>query len=287
MAGPGLRIEASPSEAARFGLSMARVSVGVDVPLSGAEYSRVQAELAEAIARLDEDLLIVRYPAGAMALGAVVGSAGRRVIPAGALTYWGASAEDIPEDSTGTLDVVSAHELSMSGTSHGAITQMLNDVVADSFAGYGNHYLANPLIDADAALAGYQEWARRSLANHGRDVLILRHGSEPLGVATMAQSLDGSSHLEVLLAGLVSAAQGRGRYATLLAACAREARVRDVARLIISTQAHNVRVQRAWARAGLRPFAAIETVHAISRALSTTLSMSRGQKGEVTFSREA
>jgi hypothetical protein len=30
---------------------------------------------------------------------------------------------------------------------------------------------------------------------------------------------------------------------------------------------HNVRVQRAWARFGLRPFAAVETVHLVDRAL--------------------
>jgi GNAT superfamily N-acetyltransferase len=66
---------------------------------------------------------------------------------------------------------------------------------------------------------------------------------------------------------MISAAQGRGRYAVLLAACAAEAHRRGLSRLIISTQVHNVRVQRAWARLGLRPFAAIETVHAVRRNL--------------------
>jgi GNAT superfamily N-acetyltransferase len=139
---------------------------------------------------------------------------------------------------------------------------MVADAVADSFAGYGNHYLANPLLDSAAALAGYQEWARRSLSGE-RDALVLVGSGRPIGVATLVGSHDGTSHLEVLLAGLVSAAQGRGSYAVLLTACADEARQRGLSRLIISTQVHIVRVQRAWARLGLRPFAAVETVHAV------------------------
>jgi ribosomal protein S18 acetylase RimI-like enzyme len=139
-------------------------------------------------------------------------------------------------------------------------------VVAASFAGYGNHYLANPLLDPAAALAGYQEWARLTVSAHPEDVLLLRRGGQVIGVATCHASPE-DDHLEILLAGLLPTAQGRGLYAHLLAGCATHARHRGLARLIISTQAHNVRVQRAWARAGLLPFGAVETVHCLHPGL--------------------
>ena len=36
---------------------------------------------------------------------------------------------------------------------------------------------------------------------------------------------------------------------------------RGLPRVIISTQVSNVRVQRAWVRAGMKPFAAVTTLH--------------------------
>jgi RimJ/RimL family protein N-acetyltransferase len=70
-------------------------------------------------------------------------------------------------------------------------------------------------------------------------------------------------HTEILLAGLVPAAQGRRLYGDLLLAVERAAGEAGRERLVISTQVQNVRVQRAWARFGMRPFAAVETVHLV------------------------
>jgi hypothetical protein len=224
--------------------------------------------MAAAVAEAEDDVLVIRYPAHAVGLGAVIATSGRAVIPAGALTYWAAAAEDVcaahPDPVEGRLDVVAASDLSGSADE---VAAAVDKVVADSFAGYANHYVANPLLDPVSALAGYRDWARRSLVS-GHDTLVLRAAGTPIGVATCAANRDGPSHLEVLLAGLVGSAQGRGRYGTLIVGCAAEARRRGLSRLIISTQVHNVRVQRAWARLGLRPFACVETVHAVRAGLA-------------------
>jgi RimJ/RimL family protein N-acetyltransferase len=259
LTGTDVRLSSNAVETARFGISIARLSVGSDLPTSGPDFDDAAETVSDALARSPADVVVVRYPAQVIRLGAVVARSGRDVLPAGALTYWGARADSVPVITDDGLDVVPATLLPGSAAD---VDRMVADVVADSFAGYGNHYLANPLLDSAAALAGYQEWARRSLSGE-RDALVLVGSGRPIGVATLVGSHDGTSHLEVLLAGLVSAAQGRGSYAVLLTACAGEARRRGLGRIIISTQVHNVRVQRAWARLGLRPFAAVETVHAV------------------------
>lgn len=262
LTGVDVHLSSSPVETTRFGVSVGRLSVGWDLPTTGAEYQAAADALADALERTDDDVVVVRYPAHLMRLGAVVSRSGRDVVPAGTLTYWGADADGI-RATAADLEVVPAGHLRESAVDVGRV---VDDVIADAFAGYGNHYLANPLLDGAAALAGYQDWARRSLVGTD-DALVLLARGKPIGVATMVASRDGRSHLEVLLAGLVSVAQGRGSYAVLLAACAGEARRRELERLIISTQVHNVRVQRAWARLGLRPFAAIETLHAVRAGL--------------------
>jgi GNAT superfamily N-acetyltransferase len=263
LTGAGVHLSSSPIETTRFGVSIGRLSVGWDLPTGGTAHEAAASALADALDRSPDDVVVVRYPAHLVRLGAVVAGSGRDIIPAGALTYWGAEAKGIPRTTDDNLDVVPAASLSGSAADVGRV---LDDVIADSFAGYGNHYLANPLLDRNAGLAGYQDWARRSLRGD-RDALVLLAAGVPIGMATLVGSGDGRSHLEVLLAGMVTAAQGRGQYSVLLAACAAEAHRRGLSRLIISTQVHNVRVQRAWVRLGLSPFAAIETVHAVRRNL--------------------
>ncbi|GAB3594557.1 hypothetical protein GCM10027446_18640 [Angustibacter peucedani] len=256
---PGLELADSPAETARFGVSIARVHVAPDD-----DGPDVEDRLRDLLAAAHADVVVLRYPADRVALGAVAATSGRDVLAAGALTYWGAPSGAVLDPRADGPDrglaVVTAAE-------HGSgVEDVVDAVVAASFAGYGNHYTSDPLLDDDLALAGYQEWARRSVTAHPDDVLLLLHDGEPVGVATCDEQPE-LGDLEVLLAGLVPDAQGQGWYGTLLAACARHAAERGLARTTISTQVHNVRVQRAWAKAGLRPFAAVETLHCVRRGL--------------------
>lgn len=260
----GISHGASPLESERFGLSIGRVTIGIQ-----ADPEEIRARLPRVLGSANEDLLIVRYPAAQVWIGSLLAQAGHQVVPAGALTYWEADAGSVaahpgPTPEADDLDVVPAAELGGAAE----IQAVIDELVADSFAGYGNHYAASPrLLDPEAALAGYRDWARRSVSGAG-GALVLRQGGTPIGVATLEHSPDGKD-LEILLAGLVSAAQGKGRYGALLTAVDAHATRVGARRVIISTQAHNVRVQRAWVRAGLRPFAAIETAH-LTRAAAVS-----------------
>jgi RimJ/RimL family protein N-acetyltransferase len=207
--------------------------------------------------------VIARWPSDALWLPARLCRPGHDVVAAGAIVYWGLTvgAGRRPAGAELGVDVVLA-----GGPGSAELAPLVDEVVGDSFAGYGNHYAADPLLDPAAAAAGYQEWARRSLTDGDHAVVVLRDGDGALGLATCARSADGE-HVEILLAGMVSRAQGRGLYGHLLAAVEDLAAELGARRLVISTQTHNAKVQRAWARYGLEPFAAYETAHVVRRGL--------------------
>jgi ribosomal protein S18 acetylase RimI-like enzyme len=242
----------SPAETARFGVTMARLTVGT------------AADAATRAAALDRAL------AGAGADVAVAAS-GRDVLPAGALVYWElvpSRRREVPPPADG-LTVVGPEDPRAPADLARAVTA----VVEASFTGYANHYTVDPLLDDAAALAGYVEWARHATTagpgDQGVGTLTLLHAGEAVGVATTAVGPEagGGHHVEVLLAGVAAAWQGRGWYPVLLDAVAARAFAGGAVRLVISTQVHNTRVQRAWARLGLEPYAAVETVHAVRRGL--------------------
>lgn len=250
LVGTDIRYWSSDVESRRFGIRIGRVVVGYDATPSGA----IEAQLHTVVAGAKDDLLVVRYPAAYTKLGAVLADCGRRVIPADVLTYWEIQAEQLAQETPAdsTLEV-------HAGSSDRASRAALETVLLDSFRGYGNHYTANPALDPELALAGYLEWAMGAFERNPDDVLLLIHDGVPVGAATV---VPGDGHLEIELAGLVGASQGRGWYATLLAGVGHEAARRGLPRVVISTQISNVRVQRAWVNVGMKPYAAVTTVHA-------------------------
>lgn len=207
-----------------------------------------------------EQLLIIRWPSHLTRLAAIPALTGRAVVPADVLTYW--ELTDLPLEGSS-----SARDLDRITTFVADPTydfQLLLPVIRASFDGYANHYSANPSIDADAAALGYIEWAQRTLADTSNDVVVLLQEREAVGFATLTHSMAGMAQ-EILLAGLAPRAQGRGWYRKLVAAVSQLAHERGLDRVIISTQAHNVRVQRAWTTMGFRPFAAFTTAHAMKQ----------------------
>ncbi len=203
----------------------------------------------------------MRWPTHNLGLGAAAARSARTIIPADTLMYWEVAVGEVHE--AGSALGQTPHLSSASASTYGGDARAaVVEVVEDSFSAYGNHYLANPALNAELALQGYVEWATSALEGNPEDVLILANEGQAVGIATLAQDSTGRD-LEVLLAGIVSEHQSKGWYRHLFEAVDRVAMARACERVIISTQAHNVRVQRAWARLGLRPFAAITTVHAM------------------------
>jgi len=241
----------SPLESARFGCSVERLAVSAG---SGSSLAAVR----EAVAGSAADVIVLRYPAEYIGWYAQLTTLGRTAIFADSLVYWrlrtgeGRAPEAAPD--------LRATELTGSAA--------IEDLVSDIFLSYGNHYLANPLFDTADALAGYQDWALRSAADGGCLALLDRRaggaGSRVRALATLEED---EARTEILLAGVVSEWQGCGLYAHLLKAVEDRTLARGAGEVVISTQGHNTRVQRAWARYGFEPVRTALTVHLVRSAL--------------------
>lgn len=246
---PGVRSRESAVDSRRFGIPVARVQVGRDTT----DDEAVEGILTD-LDRLRPEVAVARWPADRVGLAGALDRRGLRVVPADTLLYWGTDLTgraDEPDDvRTGTVSLDRAPQLAPA----------VGDLVAASFVDYPTHYLASPEFAPDLVLAGYVEWASRTAREHPQEVLLRLVDGVPAAVATTARVQDGRS-TEVLLAGTRPDHRGRGVYAALLASVLAAATDRGEERVVISTQASNTTVQRAWCRAGLRPLAAWTTVH--------------------------
>jgi ribosomal protein S18 acetylase RimI-like enzyme len=241
---PALR--RSATESARFGMTVDRLELPLDIAAPAAE---VRATVAGSTA----DVVVLRYPERRVELAAEMLRAGREVVFADTLVYWSLR--------TGSGRPPTADPLLRTATDPLPDTTV-DELVADIFDDYANHYRSNPLFRAEDALAGYQEWARKAIA--AAPPVTVWNGEAALGVATLGVAED---HLEIELAGIRAAAQGRGVYAHLLAATERLAEQRRLPEVWISTQGHNTNVQRAWARYGFEPRASFVTLHLVRDGL--------------------
>lgn len=237
-------VEPSPTESDRFGLRIGRCVVADVDELDG---------LGEACERFD--VVVLRYPAERVEVPfALAGLDGLRALTADHLCVWEWRGDEPPDtvappgytaDPSPAMDEVAA-------------------VVRDSFAGYANHYRANPLLDPTAALDGYVEWAER-LATADDAAVVLR---DPAGSASGVALIDWHADPpDIRLAGMRTSAQGQGLYAALVTEVIDRALRRGAGGVQISTQSHNTRVMRAWARLGFLPARTVATVHLVRAGL--------------------
>jgi ribosomal protein S18 acetylase RimI-like enzyme len=203
-------------------------------------------DLVDQVGSIDADLIILRFPS------THVDWMGRlrfhipdmEVIHADTLVYW----THTPTDSVNTIEWTVQHPPAASEA---------GEAIKSIFAGYRNHYAANPRLEAFDPAEAYRRWATNHIVNGG-SALALSDGSKIVAVATLTEPTD---HVEILLAGVVPEVRGRGVYGSLLSAVAHDVKDGDASTIVISTQAHNIGVQRAWARFGFLPTAAFDTLH--------------------------
>lgn len=235
----------SELESSRFGYSIARVHLDAVPDVDDLERSITGVDVA-----------ILRAPASMRALPAVLDRlTGRSVLSADHLCYWEWNPQRFEDVAAPATHVVrTSTDLSE-----------LQPLVRDSFAGYGNHYQANPLFDQGLALDGYCEWADRLLqSDHSTCVVMDAVGGPIDGFAIIDWSADTP---DIRLAAMSSHAQGKGFYAHVLRSVMRLAIDRAQAPVVISTQSDNVNVMRAWARLGLLPMSTTATFHIVRREL--------------------
>lgn len=251
----------SPAESAAFGFRVARLSIGGAWAAEFGDADELAHRVTEILRQATEDTVIVRFPSELVEVARLDRPGGRRLQHAGTLLYW----EDPLSDSATLGAGLEAVVLRGDSQPPVGFVDSAIAVVTDSFDGYLNHYAYNVHIPAAIVRDGYVDWTRRTIGDPAGAAILLRDGDEAIAAATLRFHADGEGVVgEVELASVASHRQGAGRYRDLWSAIRRTAHESGAERLIISTQASNIRVQRSWARLGLVPLASFDTVHAIS-----------------------
>ena len=243
----------SASESARFGHTVERITVG-DRWADALDPAGLSTVIAAEVAASEARTIVLRYPSEAVFVARALPSTGRAVHPAGTLIYWESRATDRePEADVRELIAPVAEADSAAAL----------EVIADSFRGYVNHYRANPLIADSAVTDGYLEWAASTIADSENRAFVIDHEGTVAGVATI-DTAGGTGPWDILLAGMATRFQGKGLYLRLIRGLLAAAADAGQERVIISTQSHNIPVQRAWAKLGFAPVSAIDTVHLVA-----------------------
>lgn len=255
--GRGWSLNGSVAETARFGVQVARLTVDDD--------AAPDPSLADELARSGADVVVARWASPSTWVPLVLAATGRTVLPASGIVYW-----SLPSEADGSAPVVpeGVEVRDVSGTGRDPeVAAALDLVVDDSFADYLTHYSYDPLFPEPWVRAGYQEWARATASDPDGVAVLLLVDGDPVGMATAQRSGD---HVDILLAGVVRRFQGRGLYPHLLERVRSIAERSGAARVVISTQSSNVRVQSIWSRLGWRPYRTLETAHLVRPGLVPT-----------------
>ncbi|WHZ19738.1 MAG: hypothetical protein OJF55_001887 [Rhodanobacteraceae bacterium] len=127
------------------------------------------------------------------------------------------------------------------------------------FAEYPNHYRANPLLSANAIVAGYAEWALSHLDGADRIAWVARIDGQIAALACSA--FDRRGRCQGVLHGVHPDFSGRGIYTDLIRHTQHYFRERGYRKLAIQTQVGNLPVQRVWAREGFTFSEVYDTFH--------------------------
>jgi ribosomal protein S18 acetylase RimI-like enzyme len=248
--GLGVAVAESHVDSGRFGVRVGRAVAR----WKELDQAYVATELTAGLHALRPDIAVARWPAHLTAVAGRLADSGTALVPADTLVYWSAPTAVVRAN----VPIPAWMSLASTPVGRGDVEAM----VRATFADYPTHYSASALFDARRVLSGYVDWAGRLASDSPENcVTVLGDHDELMALAT-TQVVDDSHSLEVLLAGTAPAHRGQGVYRRLCAGVAARAAQLGCRDVVISTQASNIAVQRAWTSLGLRPFAAFTTVHA-------------------------
>ncbi len=216
------------------------------------------AASAEAIRRIishsDYDVVIIRADASNMSFGADLQCSEFMSWQADTLLYFELSSER--EQSS--ADSVEMRQL------HKDDRQLADQLVAEIFADYRNHYSTNIQLAKIDLVDAYQDWTANFLESESGSVWVARNpNTEPVGICVLDESQE-NCH-EIVLAGIVPSQRRMGLYSDMVRAVALRASSMSIQRIVISTQAANVSVMRTWCRLGFVPTRAINTFHVVRK----------------------
>jgi acyl dehydratase len=138
--------------------------------------------------------------------------------------------------------------------------RILDEMVAEIFSGYKNHYASSPLLPTTDILGGYQEWVSSFLETPERVVWLALLESQPVAFATCSLA-SRDSFCEGVLFGVRPTASGRGIYGDLIRFSQAHFKQDGFREMRVSTQVQNFAVQRVWSRESFVLRESLNTIH--------------------------
>lgn len=232
----------SPLDSARFGLDVVR----------GKQESVDNKAIAKAIFASECDLAIVRVPSAAAGIHGI----SRWALPhihADTLVYYKCDLR------TYAPAPLRNPGLSFRKAGPGDL-DALRALIAETFRNYRSHYHANPLLEQEKILAGYQEWAEGHALATDRTLWIAERDGRLAAFAACSETADGLTG-EGVLYGVSPQESGGGIYGDLIRHTQADFASRGFSTMLVSTQVNNFAVQKVWAREGFYLFEAWDTYH--------------------------
>jgi hypothetical protein len=238
-------VSTSARETARFGTTIGRVELGPETTCG-------PSEVVDLVDGAEPDVVVLRYPADRVSWPAVFATSSRSVYHADSIVYW-------ERTLTGAIQMPERIRCRVASADDRAV---VHDLAHSAFSDYGSHYRANPRFAASDIALGYAEWAVNQVAGPGSDVVIV---SDEQGDSAFAAVELAPPRSEITLSGVPAWSRGRGAYRASMAAAEQLSHRHGCGSVAISTQIHNVVVQRVWAGRGYVPIQAFETAHFVRR----------------------
>lgn len=240
------RVVPSVLESVASGLSVGRLIIWPTGSMDG-------RAARQAILESGHDLVILRSACDDVLLSAQLQCEELVCWQADTLIYWEIPTSKVAEAGPGSLEAC--------GMGDG---EAVDQMVRTAFAGYRNHWAANPALARLSVTDAYADWTASSLDDPDR--VVLRYSTldgQAAGICLVDDADEG--YEEILLAGVVPGQRRHGAYQSMLRQVIARAGSLGKESVVISTQASNTAVMRAWARVGMLPTISLSTVHVMRR----------------------
>lgn len=235
----------SEVESKRFGMNVFR-QIDLDP-----DYNAI----AKDILKNDVDLLILRIPADKQNQLFKLERKGFPYLVADSLVYYKTRLADIEVKNIKNNEI----EYVIAEKSHESI---LCQLVQEIFNGYTNHYFSNPYIQKQSITEGYQEWANSNITNNNPNKItfLIKRDSQFIGFACCSFNHE-KKECEGILYGVVDNESGKGIYSDLIRYTQKYFKSLGYLTMKVSTQLHNIAVQRVWTKEGFLISETLITIH--------------------------
>lgn len=235
-------VEHSALEEGRYGVRAARAFIDDVADVT---------QLVDFCRRDETRLVVVRCPAGSLAVAQALEAGGARLMDTLVFFERRVERDRLPSRNS-AFGVRRATR---------ADADAVGVVAREAFANFVGHYHADPLLDRAKSDEAYVEWAERSVTTSGvsGEVFVAEDDEGVVGFCTTR--MNSPSECEGVLFGVLPRGQGRGIARELMIEVMLWGAAAGATRVVVPTQITNIASQKVWLRLSFEPSRAVYTFH--------------------------